>query len=203
MTPACVVRPEQTEGPYFVDAQLNRSDIRSDPSDGSVQEGVLLRLAFHLSRIVGDTCTPLQGAVIDVWHCDARGRYSDVPDLNALFDTRGKKFLRGSQLSDARGSAQFITIYPGWYSGRTVHIHVKIRTDPAAPRGFAWTSQLYFNDALTAQVHAQPPYAIKRPRRITNDRDGIFRSGGRQLLLQLTQEAHGYGGTFEIGLRIT
>jgi protocatechuate 3,4-dioxygenase beta subunit len=201
--PACVVRPEQTEGPYFVDEQLHRSDIRSDPSDGSVQEGVPLRLSFHVSRIASDTCTPLEGAIVDVWHCDVRGRYSDVPDLNAFFDTRGKKFLRGSQTTDARGIAQFITVYPGWYPGRTVHIHVKIRTPPAAPRGFAWTSQLYFDDALTNQVHAQPPYATKGPSPMTNDRDGLFRSGGRQLLLQLTKDAQGYGSTFEIGLQIT
>jgi protocatechuate 3,4-dioxygenase beta subunit len=201
--PVCVVRPEQTEGPYFVDEQLNRADIRTEPSDGSVQEGIPLRLAFHVSRIAGDTCTPLEGAIIDVWHCDALGRYSDVQDLNNFFDTRGKKFLRGYQLVDARGTAQFITVYPGWYPGRTVHIHVKIRMDPAAQRGFAWTSQLYFDDALTDQVHTQAPYATKGPRRMTNDRDGIFRSGGRQLLLQLTQDAHGYGGTFEVGLRIT
>jgi protocatechuate 3,4-dioxygenase beta subunit len=201
--PACVVRPPQTEGPYVVDERLDRSDIRSDPSDGSVQEGVPLRLAFHVSRIAGDTCTPLEGAVVDVWHCDARGRYSDVPELHAFFDTRGKKFLRGFQRTDARGTAQFITIYPGWYPGRTVHIRVKIRTNPAAPRGLAWTSQLYFDDALTDQVHAQLPYATKGRRRMTNDRDGIFRSDGRQLLLQLTKEAHGYGGTFEIGLQIT
>jgi protocatechuate 3,4-dioxygenase beta subunit len=111
--PSCVVRPQQTEGPYFVDERLPRADIRSNPSDGSVSEGVPLRLAFHVSRIAGDTYTPLQGAVIDVWNCDVRGRYSDVSDMNAFFDTRGKKFLRGSQTTDASGSAQFITIYPG------------------------------------------------------------------------------------------
>jgi protocatechuate 3,4-dioxygenase beta subunit len=201
--PACVVRPAQTEGPYFVDERLNRSDIRSDPSDGSVQEGVPLRLAFHISRIASDTCTPLEGAIVDVWHCDARGRYSDVQDMTHRVDTRGQKFLRGYQTTDARGIAQFITIYPGWYPGRTVHIHVKIRTDPAARRGVEFTSQLYFDDALTDQVHAQAPYATKGPRRITNDQDGIFRNGGRQLLLQLTKDAQGYGGTFEIGLKIT
>ncbi len=201
--PACVVRPQQTEGPYFVDEQLNRSDIRSEPSDGSVREGVPLRLAVHVSRIAGDTCTPLNSAIVDVWHCDAVGRYSDVQDMNNLFDTRGQKFLRGYQLADARGTAQFITVYPGWYPGRAVHIHLKIRTDPAAQRGFEWTSQLYFDDALTDHVHAQAPYVTKGLRRMKNDRDGIFRSGGRQLLLQLTKDAQGYGGTFEVGLRIT
>jgi protocatechuate 3,4-dioxygenase beta subunit len=200
--PSCVVRPQQTEGPYFVDEQLNRSDIRSDPADGSVKAGVPVRLGFHLSRIAGSACTPLNGAVVDVWQCDALGMYSDVQDSNGLFDTRGKKFLRGYQMADASGTAQFITIYPGWYPGRTVHIHFKIRTDAAARRGFEFTSQLYFDDAITDQVHAQAPYAAKGQRPLKNDRDYIFRSGGNQLMLPLTKDAQGYVGTFAIGLQI-
>jgi protocatechuate 3,4-dioxygenase beta subunit len=201
--PACIVRPQQTEGPYFVDEQLNRSDIRSDPSDGSVKEGVTVRLGFHVSRIAGGACSPLNGAVVDVWQCDALGVYSDVQDINGLFDTRGKRFLRGYQTADASGTAQFITIYPGWYPGRTVHIHFKIRTDPAAQRGFEFTSQLYFDDAITDHVHAQAPYAAKGPRPLKNDRDYIFRSGGRQLMLLPTKDAQGFIGTFDIGLQIT
>jgi protocatechuate 3,4-dioxygenase beta subunit len=201
-TPSCVVRPQQTEGPYFVDEQLDRSDIRSDPGDGSVKAGVPVRLGFHLSRIAGGACTPLNGAVVDVWQCDALGMYSDVLDINGLFDTRGKKFLRGYQMADASGTAQFITIYPGWYPGRTVHIHFKIRTDAAARRGFEFTSQLYFNDAITDQVHALAPYAAKGQRPLRNDRDYIFRSGGNQLMLPLTKDAQGYVGAFAIGLQI-
>jgi protocatechuate 3,4-dioxygenase beta subunit len=203
MAPSCVVRPQQTEGPYFVDEQLNRSDIRSDPSDGSVKEGVPVRLAFHVSRMAGSACTPLNNAVVDVWQCDALGMYSDVQDINGLFDTRGKKFLRGYQMADSSGTAQFITIYPGWYPGRTVHIHFKIRTDPAAQRGFEFTSQLYFDDAITDQVHAQAPYVTKGQRSLKNDRDYIFRSGGRQLMLLLSKDAQGYVGTFDIALQIT
>jgi protocatechuate 3,4-dioxygenase beta subunit len=203
MAPSCVVRPQQTEGPYFVDEQLNRSDIRSDPSDGSVKEGVPVRLAFHVSRMAGSACTPLNNAVVDVWQCDALGMYSDVQDINGLFDTRGKKFLRGYQMADASGTAQFITIYPGWYPGRTIHIHFKIRTDPAAQRGFEFTSQLYFDDAITDQVHAQAPYVTKGQRSLKNDRDYIFRSGGRQLMLLLSKDAQGYVGTFDIALQIT
>ena len=115
--PSCVVRPQQTEGPYFVDEQLNRSDIRSDPLDGSVKEGVPVRLEFHVSRVAGSACTPLNRAVVDVWQCDALGMYLDVRDINGLFNTRGKKFLRGYQMADASGTAQFVTIYPGWYPG--------------------------------------------------------------------------------------
>jgi protocatechuate 3,4-dioxygenase beta subunit len=201
--PSCVVRPQQTEGPYFVDEQLNRADIRSDPSDSSVKEGVPVRLGFHVSRIAGSACTPFSGAVVDVWQCDALGMYSDVQDINGLFDTRGKKFLRGYQTADASGTAQFITIYPGWYPGRTVHIHFKIRTEPAAQRGFEFTSQLYFDEAITDQVHAQAPYATKGQRPLKNDKDYIFRSGGSQLMPLLTKDAQGYVGTFDIGLQIT
>ena len=109
--PTCVVRPEQTEGPYFVDTQLNRSDIRSDPADGSVRAGALLSLAFLVTRI-GDTCVPLPGAVVDVWHCDADGVYSGVSDDN-FGSTAGQQFLRGYQVTDGSGAAAFTTIYPG------------------------------------------------------------------------------------------
>ena len=99
--PSCVVRPEQTEGPYFVDEKLNRSDIRNEPSDNSSKPGVPLRLEFQVSRIAGGACAPLNGAIVDVWHCDALGVYSDVRD--SKFDARGKKFLRGYQQTDTNG----------------------------------------------------------------------------------------------------
>lgn len=201
--PSCVVRPQQTEGPYFVDDKLNRSDIRSDPADGLVAQGSPLRLVLHVSRIAGGSCTPLSGAIVDVWQCDASGVYSDFEDFNGLFDTRGKKFLRGYQVTGTDGRVEFVTIYPGWYPGRTVHIHFKIRTDSASRRSHEFTSQLYFDDAITDQVHAQPPYSGKGQRTRRNDRDGIFRRGGDQLMLRLTKEERGYLGTFDIGLQIT
>src|SRR3989454_2742268 len=163
---ACVVRPEQTEGPYFVDELLNRSDLRADPSDGTVRPGVPLDLTFRVSRVAGDGCTPLAGVVVDVWHCDHLGVYSDVED--AGFNTVGRKFLRGYQVTDANGAARFTTIYPGWYEGRTVHVHFKLRAPAGARPGFAFTSQLYFDDALTDRVHAQPPYAVKGRRNRRN-----------------------------------
>ena len=200
-TPSCVVRPQQTEGPYFVDEKLNRSDIRSDPSEGSVKQGVPLRLVFHVSQINGGSCTPLTGATVDLWHCDASGVYSDVTDSS--FNTVGKKFLRGYQVTNANGIVEFVTIYPGWYPGRTVHIHFKIRTPSASQRSYEFTSQLYFDDSLTDQIHSQPPYAVKGQRTQRNDQDGIFREGGEQLMLQLTKDTQGYVGTFDIGLQTT
>src|SRR5581483_2300256 len=140
--PSCVVRPQQTAGPYFVDEKLNRSDIRTDPTDGVVRQGLPLRVVMRVSQMTTGACAPLAGAIVDLWQCDAVGVYSDVRDEDGLFDTRGKKFLRGYQVTDATGKAEFLTIYPGWYPGRTVHIHFKIRTDFQSPRGHEFTSQL-------------------------------------------------------------
>jgi protocatechuate 3,4-dioxygenase beta subunit len=197
---ACVVRPEQTEGPYFVDEKLNRSDIRSDPATGALREGALLRLRMNVFRSDADACTPLAGVLVDVWHCDALGVYSDVRDMN--FDTRGQKFLRGYQVTDGAGKVEFLTIYPGWYQGRTVHIHFKLRTDPAATRGFEFTSQLYFDDNLTDEVFRQPPYADKGERSTRNENDGIYRQGGDKLMLELSQDAQGHVGTFDVALQL-
>ena len=199
--PSCVVRPEQTEGPYFIDEKLNRSDIRSEPSDDSIRQGVPLRLAFQVSRVEGGSCAPLSGARVDIWQCDAVGVYSDVRDMNV--DSRGKKFLRGYQVTNAGGSSEFLTIYPGWYPGRAVHIHFKIRNDPASQQGYEFTSQLYFDESVTDQVHKQPPYNTKGRRTTTNEGDFGFRRGGKQLIPTLTKNLDGYAAKFDIGLQMT
>ncbi|RJG07950.1 twin-arginine translocation pathway signal protein [Noviherbaspirillum cavernae] len=198
--PTCVATPEQTEGPYFVDERLQRSDIRRDPSDGSIKEGVPLTLQLVVSTVGANGCKPLAGAIVDVWHCDAKGVYSDVSDPG--FTTGGKKFLRGYQITDAEGRVRFTTIYPGWYEGRTVHIHFKIRTDAASARAHEFTSQLYFDDALNDKVLSRPPYAARGLRRVRNERDGIFRRGGRQLMLAVAESGQGYSGAFHVGLKL-
>ena len=199
--PSCIVRPQQTLGPYFVDEMLNRSDIRSDPSDGSVKEGVPLHLVFNVSQLEGSSCTALSGTMVDVWHCDAAGVYSDVQDPG--FNTSGKKFLRGYQLTNANGRAEFTTIFPGWYQGRTVHIHFKIRTTNSSQQSYDFTSQLYFDDSLADEVHAQAPYASKGQRTLRNSGDGIYRNGGDQLTLPAVKDDKGYSATFDIGLQMT
>jgi protocatechuate 3,4-dioxygenase beta subunit len=198
--PACVVRPQQTEGPYFVEERLVRADIRSDPATGEVRPGAPLQLAFAVSALRGGACAPLAGAVVDVWHCDALGAYSDVRDPGG--STVGQKFLRGAQTTDAAGLARFTTIYPGAYAGRAVHIHFKVRTGAAAVRGHEFTSQIYFDDTITDQVHALEPYARRGRQRLRNDGDGLFRSGGRQLLASVARGGQGYAAQFDLALSL-
>ena len=196
----CMVRPKQMEGPYFIDEQLYRSNIRPDPSTGRITPGIPLTLLLRVMNVRTEDCRPLSGAVVDIWHCDGMGFYSDVQDPG--FNTKGQKFLRGYQVTDTQGEVRFVTIYPGWYPGRTVHIHVKIRTAPLQGRSYDFTSQLYFDDALTDHVHTNPPYASRGPRTVRNHHDWIFRQGGNRLLLDPAPTAGGYTAVFSLGLNL-
>ena len=197
--PSCVARPEQTEGPYFVDERLNRSDIRSDPADGVAKPGIPLLLALTVSSLKDGSCRPLAGAQVDVWHCDADGVYSDVTDPH--FKTLGQRFLRGYQVTDREGTVRFTTIYPGWYETRAVHVHFKVRTDPASEKGHVFTSQLYFDDALSDRVLGRAPYGGRGKRKVRNEDDWIFRKGGRELVLDSKPHGEGYAAGFGMGLQ--
>jgi protocatechuate 3,4-dioxygenase beta subunit len=200
--PACVVQPEQIEGPYFVDKMLNRQDVRVDPANRATKAGLPLRLAFNVSQVTGEgKCVPLPGAQVDLWQCDVTGVYSGVKDPN--FNTVGQNFLRGYQVTDGRGTANFVTIYPGWYPGRAVHVHFKIRTAPAAAKGYEFTSQLYFDEAHTDRVFAREPYSGRSGQRTKNEGDRIFQQqGGKQLILPVTESKEGYAGTFSLALNL-
>ncbi len=189
--PSCIVRPAMTEGPFFVDEKLNRSDIRSDPSSKKISAGAALRLTFLVSSVGAKGCSPLKGAMVDIWQCDAAGVYSDVQ--NAV----GQKFLRGHQITDAKGQAQFLTVYPGWYRGRTVHIHFKVRYNNSD-----FTSQLFFNDTFTDKVYKAAPYSTRGTRTTRNSNDRIYRNGGTQLLLATKADGAGYAATFDLGLNL-
>lgn len=197
---SCIASPEQTEGPYFVDERLNRSDIRADPTDGSVREGAPLALELLISSVAGGKCAPLAGAMVDLWHCDAAGAYSDARDPG--FNTVGRKFLRGYQVTGSDGGVRFTTIYPGWYDGRTVHLHFKVRGATAAKRGYEFTSQLYFDDAFSDRVYTRDPYARRARRTVRNGDDGIFRRGGARLILPVTESGAGYAARFNVGLAL-
>jgi protocatechuate 3,4-dioxygenase beta subunit len=151
---ACVLTPSKTEGPYFVDERLNRSDIRVDTSDGSVEAGVPLRLTINVYDVAND-CAPVQGAAVDIWHANARGVYSDVSQNGTV----GQKWLRGYQNTDANGSVQFLTVYPGWYSGRAIHVHFKIRLYDGSSETYEFTSQIFFDESVNSAVMQQSAYS--------------------------------------------
>jgi len=195
--PSCVVVPELTEGPYYVNENLDRSDIRIDTSDGSTSEGAVLTLDWVVSQVDGNACIPLEGVLVDVWHCDAAGDYSDVGG------EQGHDYLRGYQHTDASGKARIVTIYPGWYRGRAVHIHFKIRTDANASSGFEFTSQLFFDDTFSAGVYATGVYAAKGPQDVKNANDQIYNQSQGMTLLDVAKDGDGYKATFEVAIKTT
>lgn len=195
-TTSCVLIPAKTQGPYFVDERLNRSDICIDPSDGSVRAGVPVNLTIVVVR-ADSSCAPVQGAVVDIWHADATGKYSDI----AGEGTAGRKYLRGLQATDANGAANFTTIFPGWYSGRAVHIHVKVRVFGGSSTTYEFNSQLFFDPALTNQIYAASAYSSRGTPDVANSADNIYGSDGAKLLVQLSPNGSGgYDGTFVVGL---
>jgi protocatechuate 3,4-dioxygenase beta subunit len=154
--------PQQIEGPYFVDDMPDRSDIRSDTTNGSVQEGIPLGLTlnvYDVDDIDGDgagSCIPLKDAKVDIWLSNSQGLYSAVRDDG----TGGNNFLRGYQMTDDNGTVRFTTVYPGWYEDRAIHIHVKVRTYEGSDETLEWTSQFYLNNSIIELVHTQPRIVI-------------------------------------------
>ena len=195
----CVLTAALTEGPYFVDEKLNRSDIRTDPTTGVVSAGIPLSLTFNVSRVANSACTPLTGAYLDVWHCDAAGVYSDVSGST-------RQFLRGYQITDVNGVAAFSTIYPGWYSGRAVHIHFKLRLFAGTTKTYEFTSQFFFDDTLTDSVYTQSPYSSRPGRDTRNANDGIYNSLSTTdkagLTLQTSKTSDGYAGVINLGVNV-
>jgi protocatechuate 3,4-dioxygenase beta subunit len=196
---SCVLTAALTEGPFFVDEKLNRSDIRTDPGTGAVAAGIPLALTFNVSRVANSACTPLTSAYLDVWHCDSTGVYSDVSGSS-------KKFLRGYQITDANGVAAFTTIYPGWYGGRAVHIHFKLRLYAGSSKAYEFTSQFFFDDTLTDSVYTQSPYSTRASRDTHNASDGIYNSLSTNdkagLTLQTSKAGDGYAGVINLGVNV-
>ena len=189
---SCVQTAPATEGPFWIDEGLQRSDITVDPSDGTARPGVPLMLRLNVLR-TDDGCAPAPGVQVDVWHCDADGIYSD----QSANGTAGKKFLRGYQVTDGDGVARFTTIYPGWYPGRTIHIHYRVRAFTDAAATFDFAAQVYFDDAISDQVMAQAPYDARGTRNTTNANDTLYDAA----LLTLTADGSGgYVGSFDVGL---
>jgi protocatechuate 3,4-dioxygenase beta subunit len=182
---SCVLTPEVTEGPYWIQNSLTRHDIREG------RPGLPLDLVFTVQN--AKTCTAIAGADVEVWHCDAGGVYSGVQG------DRGH-FLRGHQKTGATGVASFLTLYPGWYRGRTPHIHLKVHVGGSVVH----TGQVFFDERTTALVYKIAPYKSHGQPDTTHAQDGIFAQAGRtkaQLALtKRTQGQRGYRGAITLGV---
>jgi protocatechuate 3,4-dioxygenase beta subunit len=179
----CVLTPELTEGPYYIAGEKVRRDI-TEGRPGTA-------LFLHLRVLDASTCRPIKGAAVDIWHADASGIYSGFGSGAA-----SRTFMRGIQPTDATGLAKFKTVYPGWYQGRTVHIHVKVHVGGSVVH----TGQLFFNDTLTDAVYKRLPYS-RRPNRTTrNAQDSIFVNGGKRGLLTLSRSGTGWIGAIAMGV---
>jgi protocatechuate 3,4-dioxygenase beta subunit len=179
----CVLTPELTEGPYYIAGEKLRRDIR----DG--HPGALLTL--RLTILNASTCKPIKGAAIDIWHADAAGNYSGFGG-----GASSRTFLRGVQKTDKNGVAVFTTIYPGWYQGRAVHIHLKVHVGG----NVVHTGQLFFSDALTQAVYKAAPYASRGNPDTPNASDSIYVNGGKRGLLGVKKNGAGYVGTIAMGV---
>jgi len=199
---ACVLTPEVTEGPYYLDLDKVRSDI----TEG--KDGTPLDLKITVADATG--CTPIKDAAIDVWHCDAGGVYSGFSQGSAggpgggpggaQSATDDQTFLRGTQVTDANGLGQFHTIYPGWYPGRAVHIHMKVHVGGSVVH----TGQLFFDDDLTDQVYRSTPYSSRGTRDMRNSADDIYRdAGAASAVLAVTPSGGGYAGEITVGVKRT
>ena len=166
---ACVLAPELTEGPYY----LPNEKLRRNITEGLPGAPLSLRLTV----VDASTCKPIKGAAVDIWHCSAAGKYSG----ESANGTVGLTFLRGIQRTDANGLALFRTVYPGWYQGRTVHIHVKVHVGGAVVH----TGQLFFRDSFTAAVYKRAPYKARGAPDMRNADDSIYGEGGSRSLLTL------------------
>jgi protocatechuate 3,4-dioxygenase beta subunit len=205
-TAACVLDPSLTRGPYWIDERLNRSDIRSDTTGAASpnpRPGVPLVLTIETLAYDSAGCTALAGAQVDLWHCDGWGIYSGVAGAGAS-NTTGQNFLRGYQVTDATGRVTFTTIYPGWYSGRAVHIHVKVRLfDAGSNTTTEATTQLFFDDALTDTVFASAtPYSSRGARDTRNVNDGIYGGHSELLVAASGSVSAGYTGSIVLGVRV-
>lgn len=166
----CILTPQAVEGPYYFDPDLVRTDI----TEG--RPGIPTKLMLQV--IEAATCAPIAGARVDVWHCDATGLYSGYAGQgdDRTVSTEGEVFLRGTQMTDGSGIATFDTLYPGWYRGRTTHIHFKVFLDEKT----VTMSQIYFPDALSEFIYTNvAPYTERATSRDTfNSGDSVLRSSG-------------------------
>jgi protocatechuate 3,4-dioxygenase beta subunit len=182
----CILTPELTEGPYYIADEAVRRNI----TEG--KPGVPLTLKTTV--LDASSCKPVRNAAVDIWHADASGVYSG-------FGAGGsnRTFLRGIQRTNASGVASFQTIYPGWYPGRAVHIHVKVHVGG----NVVHTGQFFFPETMTDVVYKRSPYSSRPNRDVRNPDDSIFRNGGNKGLVRVNKSGTGYVATIAMGVQTT
>jgi len=189
LNPGPKLTPAVTEGPYYLADAPVRADIREG------LPGVAVALRFH---VFDETGAPLPGARVDVWHCDAQGRYSgfgDAPGRAPPAALKAARFLRGIQRVDDGGLAAFKTVYPGWYEGRTTHIHYKVWLGERA----LLTSQVFLPDALNEFLYLQvADYKRGRLRDTLNSNDGVARQGGEATFAAVAQGEDRFRVDFDV-----
>jgi len=190
---SCVLTPEQIEGPFFLDTGLLRRDI----AEG--RAGTPLRLELRLARVDGDACAPLAGALVEAWHADADGVYSGYPEsAGNPRDATGETFLRGYQVTDDRGVVEFRTVYPGWYPGRTVHVHLMVRVDATR----VLTTQVYFPESDNDAVLSAPPYDARGERDTSNAADFLARGALDALTCAVSRDGDVYVARHGLGVAV-
>ena len=221
---SCILTPEVTEGPYWIENELTRRDIRAG------KDGLPLEIVFTVQN--AKTCKVIKNADVEIWHCDAKGVYSGYESLSqgparrpasrpragprAASRRRGgrrrggggghqeptdsKRYLRGHQKTDAEGRARFLTVFPGWYAGRTPHIHLKVHVGGDVVH----TGQVFFNERVTAAVYKKAPYKSHGQPDTSHSEDSIFAQAGRsRAVLELAERRkgrRGYRGTITLGV---
>ncbi|KAF7961675.1 protocatechuate 3,4-dioxygenase [Cupriavidus sp. UYMU48A] len=180
---ACLLTPAATEGPFY----LNDAALRSDIRDGRPGQALRLRLTV----VDADRgCQPVPGALVSIWHCDAGGSYSGEDGRRDA-----TRYLRGVQQTGADGAATFLTIYPGWYRPRAVHIHFKVLLANVE----VLTSQLYFSDALNREVlGSHPAYRARGAPTRANTQDPI--AGSEPPLVRVRTAQEWLDGEFVVGI---
>ncbi len=196
-TSTVVLTPQEEQGPFFVDGQLERADIIYDTTTKTVQPGLPLFLKLTFNQVTSGVVSPLTGARIDLWSANASGVYSDEASENSS----GENFLRGYQITNTSGQVEFLTIYPGWYSGRTPHIHCIVRLFSGSTATFEFITQFFFTDALTEQVYKLSPYSARASEQnTTNVNDRVFNyedcttlaTSGDELMLTIARTTSTY-----------
>ena len=182
----CTLYPAQTIGPCYAQNPMMRMDI----SDG--MGGLPMRLSFLVVR--SSDCSPVSGATVDIWHSGSNGIYSAYATGTicnpSTMDVATKTFCRGVQTTDMDGRVDFNTVFPRWYTGRTIHVHFTIRLNGRE----SVTSQLYYEDMLSDEILAQGDYATRGKRDTTNASDFLFLSGNAkadQVLLSTAKRPDG------------